>query len=81
MLGASILRMVINYEPFICGSWIYNSKIIHFINYLCKQSINFDFATGKNNYENEKKNILLGFHEAEVHVSRKIKGVNYKKLF
>ena len=48
LLGNTLTKMVINYDPYICGSWIYNCELIHFINYLCGQSMFVDLAIGKN---------------------------------
>ena len=49
MLGSSITTMIINYDPFLCVSPIYNCELIHFINYLFHQSLSLDLAIGKNN--------------------------------
>ena len=49
ILAGTITKMIINYDPYICSSWIYNCAIIHSINYFCTQSMSFDMAIGKNN--------------------------------
>ena len=48
LLGSTFTKMVINYDPYVCGSWFYNSDLVHFINYLCVQSMFVDLAIGKN---------------------------------
>ena len=32
LMGNIFTKMVINYDPYVCESWFYNSEVVHFIN-------------------------------------------------
>ena len=43
LLGSTMTKMIINYDPYACGSWVYKSELVHFINLLCRTEMERGF--------------------------------------
>ena len=77
--GSFLTKMIINYDPYLCGSWFYKCELIHFINYLCNQSLSFDMALGNNNEDElTSRNRLNQFILKVFTSSHHIKSSNHK---
>ena len=60
LLGSTITKMIINYDPYVCGNWIYNSDFIHFINFLCRSE--YMYINGNKNFFNPTRRGLWNWH-------------------